>query len=130
MVEKTAFDQIHHEHLCDYTLRSLSALLAQHGLEVFEAGLVPIHGGTIEAHIARKGARPVGDSVRRIQAAEIAKGFGEIATYRRFGENVEALRGRLLALLRAYALAGKRSGPMARRRRARRCSTVSPSARR
>jgi len=107
MVENTAFDQIYHEHLCYYTLKSLSALLAQHGLEVFEAGLVPIHGGTIEAHIARKDARPVGDSVRRMQAAEIEKGFGEIATYRRFAVHVEALRERLLALLGGYAQAGK-----------------------
>jgi len=107
MVENTAFDQIYHEHLCYYTLRSLSALLAQHGLEIFEAGLVPIHGGTIEAHIARQGARPVGVSVRRMQAAEADKGFGEIATYRRFAANVEVLRERLLKLLGAYAKAGK-----------------------
>jgi len=107
MVENTAFDQIYHEHLCYYTLRSLSALLAQHGLEIFEAGLVPIHGGTIEAHIARQGARPVGVSVRRMQAAEADKGFGEIATYQRFAANVEVLRERLLALLGAYAQAGK-----------------------
>ena len=64
MVENTAFDQVYHEHLCYYTLRSLAALLARHGLEVFEARLVPIHGGTIEAHVARKGRRPVGESVR------------------------------------------------------------------
>ncbi len=65
MVENTAFDQIYHEHLCYYTLRSLSALLERHGLEVFEASLVPIHGGTIEAYVARKGTRQVGRSVRR-----------------------------------------------------------------
>ena len=107
MVDNTAFDQIYHEHLCYYTLKSLSALLARHGLEVFEAGLTPIHGGTIEAHIARKGARPVGDSVRAMQADEAEKGLGEIETYRRFALNVELLRARLKALLTAYAEAGK-----------------------
>jgi 2-polyprenyl-3-methyl-5-hydroxy-6-metoxy-1,4-benzoquinol methylase len=107
MVENTAFDQIYHEHLCYYTLKSLSALLERHGLEVFEAGLTPIHGGSIEAHIARRGARSVGDSVRRMQAAELDKGLGEIATYRRFALNVEILRARLLALLGGYAQAGK-----------------------
>ena len=45
MVQNTAFDQVYHEHLCYYTLRSLSALLELHGLEVFEASMVPIHGG-------------------------------------------------------------------------------------
>src|SRR5271157_4595890 len=66
MVENTAFDQIYHEHLCYYTLRSLVTLLERHGLEVFEAELVPIHGGSIEAHVAHRGRRPVGESVRRL----------------------------------------------------------------
>ncbi|TDT96943.1 methyltransferase family protein [Azorhizobium sp. AG788] len=107
MVENTAFDQVYHEHLCYYTLKSLSALLEQHGLEVFEAKLVPIHGGSIEAHVARKGSRPVGDSVRDMQAEEIRKGFGDIATYQRFAGNVVELRDRLLALLQTYKSAGR-----------------------
>ena len=102
MVKNTAFDQVYHEHLCYYTLRSLSALLEQHGLEVFEAGLVPIHGGSIEAHVARTGAQPVGDSVRALRGDEDASGLGDIATYRRFAENVLALRMRLVAMLREY----------------------------
>lgn len=107
MVENTAFDQVYHEHLCYYTLKSLSALLAQHGLEVFSADLVDIHGGSIEAHVARKGTRPVQDSVRAMQAEETRKGFGEIETYRSFAGNVLDLRTRLVALLEGYKNAGK-----------------------
>ncbi len=107
MVENTAFDQVYHEHLCYYTMRSLSALLERHGLEVFSASLVPIHGGSIEAHVARKGARPVEDSVRRMQAEEEAKGLGDIATYRAFAANVLDLRDRLVALLRDYRAQGR-----------------------
>ena len=108
MVENTAFDQIYHEHLCYYTLRSLSALLERHGLEVFEATLVPIHGGTIEAHVARRGRREVGESVRAMQAEEARKGFGEIATYQRLARNVLALREKLVALLEGYRARDKR----------------------
>jgi hypothetical protein len=107
MVENTAFDQVYHEHLCYYTLRSLSALLERHGLEVFEISLVPIHGGSIEAHVARKGSRAVGESVRRMQAEEIAKGFGEIDTYRALAANVLDLRERLVALLEEYRAKGR-----------------------
>lgn len=107
MLENTAFDQVYHEHLCYYTLRSLSALLERHGLEVFDASLVPIHGGSIEAHVARKGRRPVGGSVRRMQAEELAKGLGEIATYRAFAADVLDLRERLVALLGAYRAEGR-----------------------
>lgn len=107
MVENTAFDQVYHEHLCYYTLRSLSALLEQHGLEVFSASLVNIHGGSIEAHVARRGTRPVDASVHAMQATEVEKGFGEIATYRTFAEDVLDLRTRLVALLEGYKAAGK-----------------------
>jgi hypothetical protein len=107
MVENTAFDQVYHEHLCYYTLRSLSALLNQHGLEVFEASLVPIHGGSIEAHVAPTGRRPVGASVRRMQADEIARGLGDIATYRAFAANVLALRTRLVTMLQDYKKDGR-----------------------
>ncbi len=107
MVQNTAFDQVYHEHLCYYTLRSLSALLERHGLEVFEATLVPIHGGSIEAHVARKGTRPTGESVIAMRAREQAKGFGDIATYRTFAANVLTLRDRLLALLRDYKARGR-----------------------
>jgi C-methyltransferase C-terminal domain/Methyltransferase domain len=107
MVENTAFDQIYHEHLCYYTLRSLSALLERHGLEVFETTLVPIHGGSIEAHVARKGSRPIGNSVHHLQAEEARKGFGEIATYQRFAQNVLTLRDHLLGTLRDFKARGK-----------------------
>lgn len=107
MVENTAFDQVYHEHLCYYTLKSLSALLERHGLEVFEASLVPIHGGSIEAHVARKGSRPIGESVRRMEAEEVSKGFGEIATYRAFAAHVLDLRERLVALLGEYRAKGR-----------------------
>jgi hypothetical protein len=106
MIDNTAFDQVYHEHLCYYTLRSLSALLERHGLEVFEATIVPIHGGSIEAHVARRGSRPVGASVAKLAAAEQAAGLGEIATYRRFADNVLALRDRLVTLLRDYHAKG------------------------
>lgn len=107
MVENTAFDQVYHEHLCYYTLKSLSALLERQGLEVFEATLVDIHGGSIEAHVTRKGVRPVCASVRAMQAEEIRKGFGEIETYRTFAHNVLDLRTRLVALLQGYKDSGK-----------------------
>ena len=107
MVANTAFDQVYHEHLCYYTLRSLSALLGCHGLEVFEAALVPIHGGTIEAHVARKGRRPIGGSVKRLRDEETAKGLGEIATYQQLARNVLILRDTLRGLLEDYRDRGR-----------------------
>jgi hypothetical protein len=78
-----------------------------HELQVFEARLLPIHGGSIEVHAGHPGARRVNDSVPRLHATEAEKGLGEIATYRRFAADVVALRARLLEMLHAYHAAGR-----------------------
>ena len=107
MLENTAFDQIYHEHLCYYTLRSIPALFARHGLEVFAASVVPIHGGSLEVHVARRGRQPVQPSVAALAAEETAHGFGELATYRAFAANVAALHAELMRVLRDYQARGR-----------------------
>lgn len=107
MLDNVAFDQIYHEHLVYYTLRSIEALFAPHGFEVFDARLVPIHGGSLEVHVARQGQRPVGESVHAMRAEETRKGYGEFATYEAFAERVWQLRDALRALLERYRRDGK-----------------------
>ena len=74
---------------------------------MFEANLVNIHGGSIEAHVGRRGMRPVGESVQKMAAHETERGYGEIDTYRRLAGNVVTLRAKLVALLEEYRAAGK-----------------------
>lgn len=107
MLENVAFDQIYHEHLCYYTLRSLQTLLARHGLEVFEVSLLPIHGGSLEAWVGHPGRHPIRRSVTAMTETERAKGYGELAAYQAFADKVAALRRELLALLDDYAARGK-----------------------
>jgi hypothetical protein len=107
MIENLAFDQIYHEHLCYYTLRSLEHLFRLHGLEVFAVRLLPIHGGSIEVHAARQGRRSVSPEVAAFRAAEEAKGLGDLATYRRFAERVGGLKQRLTGLLAEWRAQGR-----------------------
>jgi SAM-dependent methyltransferase len=51
IVENCAFDAIYHEHLCYYTLESLSNLLNPYGLKIYSAHSSPIHGGSVIAEI-------------------------------------------------------------------------------
>jgi len=108
MVENLAFDQIYHEHLCYYTLRSLEALFTRHGLQVFDVRSVPIHGGTIEVHVARTGRRAEQNSVAEFRAQEAAKGFGSFETYKAFGQRVWKLRDELLSVLTDFKTKGQR----------------------
>ncbi|MBI1209626.1 MAG: methyltransferase domain-containing protein [Azospirillum sp.] len=106
MIENLAFDQIYHEHLCYYTLRSLEELLGRHGLAVFDVHILPIHGGSIEAHVARIGTRAVQPAVGALRAEEAAKGLGRIETYRAFADHVWQQRTRLLGVLEDYRRRG------------------------
>lgn len=107
MIDNTAFDQIYHEHLCYYTLKSLDALFARHGLQIFDVRLVPVHGGSLEAHVGHLDAHPIGPSVGEFRQAELERRYGEFATYADFAANVRRLQRDLLALLHEFAAAGK-----------------------
>lgn len=107
MIENTAFDQIYHEHLCYYTLRSLEALFALHGLEVFDVSVVSVHGGSLEAHVGFPGAHPVSDAVHRMRADEETRGYGRFETYVTFAENVRRLQADLVGLLERFKAEGK-----------------------
>jgi hypothetical protein len=107
MLENTAFDQIYHEHLCYYTLRSLEDLLRRHGLEVFDVSVVPIHGGSLEAHVGFPGEHPIADTVLAMRADEEARGYAQLETYKRFADNVWRLKQELLDVLERYRADGK-----------------------
>ena len=51
MIRKLSFDGIYHEHLCYYSIQSLSNLLRPYGLEIFDAHHSEIHGGSIIAKV-------------------------------------------------------------------------------
>lgn len=107
MIENVAFDQIYHEHLCYYTLKSLSELLRRHHLEAFDARLLPIHGGTIELHSGHPGTRLITEDLQLLAADEMSKGYGEFSTYVAFAERVHSLQSDLLSVLEQYKAAGE-----------------------
>lgn len=57
MLEDNMFDNICHEHLEYYSLRTLHWLLKRHNLEVFDVELNDVNGGSIRAYIRHSGAR-------------------------------------------------------------------------
>lgn len=73
LIETLQYDTIYHEHLRYYSLKSLQYLFELHGLEIIHARPIPTHGGSIRVYTARKGQRPVQESVTRILAEEEVK---------------------------------------------------------
>lgn len=90
MLELNAFDNISHEHLEYYSLSSLEYLLDAHGMEVFDAELNDLNGGSIRTVIARKGAYPVSERVPALRRSE--EHLSEKETYDAFARRLEGLR--------------------------------------
>ncbi|MEI7719313.1 MAG: methyltransferase domain-containing protein [archaeon] len=115
MLSNNAVDNICHEHLEYYSLRSMEALLARHDLEVFDVEQNGINGGSIRTYIRSKGSN-VGtgaDAIRRVadlRTAEKLQGLEKKETYERFAEDVQVQRGRLLEFITEEKAMGKRFG--------------------
>ena len=109
IVENLAFDQIYHEHLLYYNLKTIEALLNRHGLALFDAYLAPIHGGSMIAFVTHR-SRSVAPSARlnELQAAEVADRSNDFDTYRDFARRIERMREENLSFLAQAKAANKR----------------------
>ena len=92
MVKNCAYDQIYHEHLIYYTLHSFQYLLEQFGLEVIDAEVDPIHGGSCIAYVAHKGQHQKLESVQQLLRYEQKNAYHTIAPY--IGMRDRALQNR------------------------------------
>lgn len=107
IVENCAFDQIYHEHLLYYNLRTIERLLNRHGLAMFDAYLSPIHGGSIIGFASHTGQRPVTSRLDALRHAEDVAGSNELTTYLEFSRRIERMKIENLAYLEGCKHVGK-----------------------
>ena len=108
IVENNAFDQIYHEHLLYYNLRTIEVLLNRHGLEMFDAHLSPIHGGSIIGFVGHRGRNAPSARLEEMRAAEDRDGSNELATYVEFEKRIRAMKIENLEYLQRCKREGKR----------------------
>lgn len=109
IVKQNQFDGVYHEHVSQFTVKSLVDLFARFGLEIFDIARLPVHGGSMRVFVrkAQKAAAPsptVADWIARERENELFSA----ATYDAFRERVEINKEVLLALLRRLKAEGKR----------------------
>jgi len=108
ILENLAFDQIYHEHLLYYTLKTIEVLLNRHGLAMFDARLAPIHGGSIVGYVGHAGLRSPSQQLQQMREEEEKSGCNSINTYREFSERIKEMKEDNLRFLEAARVAGKR----------------------
>jgi SAM-dependent methyltransferase len=108
IVENLAFDQIYHEHLLYYNLQTIETLLHRHGLELFDAYLSPIHGGSMIGFVTHSGKRAPSARLRALRQAELGDHCNDFETYLAFAERIKQMKVENLAYLDAAKRRGKR----------------------
>jgi SAM-dependent methyltransferase len=107
IITHKAFDQIYHEHLLYYTLRSLQTLLERHGLSLFDAHLTSIHGGSMIAYASHTGVRNATTRLAELIAEEEKRALQKFSTYTRFARDVEVLREKNISYIHKEKESGK-----------------------
>ncbi len=109
LLETLQYDTIYHEHLRYYSLRSLTYLLNQHGLDVIHVKKIPSHGGSIRVYATKSGNYPVNESVKAMMEEENQKLYNDEETkFQEFKNKVVLSKLELDALLLNIKKEGKR----------------------
>jgi SAM-dependent methyltransferase len=106
LIEHCEFDTIYHQHLCYFSVHALVGLFRRHGLSLNHVDRTRIHGGSLRLFVSSSGEPDA--SVRSLLESEAAAGVTDIGYYRDFAKRIDALKTRLLELLRALKADGKR----------------------
>jgi hypothetical protein len=104
--EGNQFDEIYHEHVRIYSLKSLVKLFPYYGMEVFDARRVRTREGSIRVYAGWKGKHPVSPEVKKLLALEEKIGLFKPAAWGQFRKRVGNAREQLLDL----AYKAKREG--------------------
>jgi len=113
MLQQNAFDNICHEHLEYYSMGALRNLLEGHGLEVFDAELNDVNGGSFRAYVKNKNSGfPKGRNgsqrrLKKIEDLERTLGLCRREVYDEFALRVQGLKKRLYGFVKAETQRGK-----------------------
>ncbi len=110
LIEGNQFDTIYHEHFSYFSFLTARAVLAAHGLEVFDVLELPSHGGSLRVYAQRRetGVQPTTPAVAELAERERALGLDTLAGHSGFAPRVMETKWRLLEFLIECRREGKR----------------------
>jgi SAM-dependent methyltransferase len=99
IVENNAFDQIYHEHLLYYTLKTIETLLNRHDLSMFDAYVDEIHGGSVVGYISHRHKKMPSERLIKLREEEDICKMNEKETYLVFNERIKQMKMDNIAFL-------------------------------
>ena len=109
MLELNAFDNIVHEHLEYWSLKSLKRLLEEHNLEIFDVELNDVYGGSFRIFVKTKRNDKINiqNSVDEFLKKEDEFGLEKKGTYLNFANRVNSLKNKLNDFIKKEISNGK-----------------------
>jgi hypothetical protein len=107
VLERNQFEGIYHEHVRTYSLKALTTLMPQYGLEVFDVQRASRYGGNIRAYVAKKGTRTVEARVGDLLKEEEAAGLFDETTWANWRKRVYENKVKLLECIYKAKSEGK-----------------------
>jgi SAM-dependent methyltransferase len=110
IVDLNQFDGVYHEHVSQFTVKSLVDHARLFGLEVFRVDPLAIHGGSIRVFMrkAHPHANGMSSDVQEWVRRECEKRLLEAETYDHFRDRVQRIRHDLMVLLTNLKASGQR----------------------
>jgi len=96
--ERNQFDQVYHEHVRVYSLKSLVTLFPYYGMEVFDASRTTTREGSIRVYAGWKGAHAVSPEVARLVKAEEDAGLFTEKGWAKFRAGVQKSKQQTMEL--------------------------------
>jgi hypothetical protein len=97
--EGNQFDEIYHDHIRIYSLKSLVKLFPYYGMEVFDAKRVYTREGSIEVSAGFKGKHTITPEVRKLLRREEVVGLFKPSEWKKFRQRVEKQKQKFLDLV-------------------------------
>ena len=110
LIRLNQFDTIYHEHFSYLSFTAVRAILAAHGLTVYDVWELPTHGGSLRVFARHEGnaALPVLPAVDILELAEVDAGLRSSAGFRGFQEKTDRIRSETLMFLHECRASGRR----------------------
>jgi SAM-dependent methyltransferase len=109
LMEGNQFDTIYHEHFSYFSLVTVDAMAARHGLKLVDVDELSTHGGSLRVYLAHQtSSRSPSPAVSSILAREEELGFRSLDAYASFAKQVQKTKRELLTFLVDAKNAGKK----------------------
>jgi SAM-dependent methyltransferase len=109
LVEKRQFDTVYHEHFSYFSLYTVRAVLAAHGLRLWDVERLPTHGGSLRLWVAHdRSRREETAAVAELLALELQSEMCGPTYYQGFQAKADAVKNELLEFLLSQYRAGRK----------------------